>query len=89
MCAPKTLAFLAATSTSALDVGFDNAWVTVTASEDCYIRFSDVSSVGAATATDWPLFKGAYLNFFVGVFQYVRVFGGSQPGTVTLYRSSR
>lgn len=88
-CAPKVLPFSAGISTSALDIGFSNTWVTLTASEDCYIRFSDTAGLSAATVNDWPVWQGAYLNFFVGVFQFIRVMGGSSPGIVTLYQSSR
>lgn len=89
ICAPKTLAFSAGVSTSALDLVSKNTWVTLTASEDCYIRFSDVSSLGAATTSDWPLWKGAYFNTFLGIFQYIRVMGGANAGTLWVYQSSR
>ncbi len=89
LCAPKSMAFSAGVATSALDLGFNNNWVTLTASEDCYVRFGDTSTLANGSAADFPVWKGAYMNFYVGIFQFVKVFGGSNAGTIWFYRSGR
>jgi hypothetical protein len=72
-----------ATSSSAEIVLGYNRIFAITASGDCHIAFG-LESMGAADATDFPLWSNSYARYDTNKFDRIRVYnpGGS---TITVY----
>jgi hypothetical protein len=72
----------ATTSTAEIVLGI-NRLVRISASGDCTVKFG-LSGMGAAAATDIPVWGKTYQDFFTGEFDRIRIFN-TTAGSVNYF----
>lgn len=87
---PQRVAIPSGTSTTVIDIGYVECWVTITADVNCLLRCDSSVSMSAAIDGDFPIWQFSYQQYWISANdRYLRVKGTGTGGFFYVYRSQR